>query len=96
MLMPMYEFECGECGARFEDLVAAGTESVACRSCGAKRTARRFSAQAGTFKLVRSPGAARAQEARNAKLRSSTKAAFKARRRRAREARRQGGGGGGG
>jgi putative FmdB family regulatory protein len=33
--MPIYEFECGECGARFEELVAAGTEGIACPECGA-------------------------------------------------------------
>ena len=32
--MPIYEFECTECGVRFEELVAAGG-SVACPSCGA-------------------------------------------------------------
>jgi putative FmdB family regulatory protein len=89
--MPMYEFECEECGARFEELVAAGTDSVTCRQCGSTRTTRRYSAQAASFKLVKSPGEARAQEARNAKLHASTKAAFKERRRKAREARKAGG-----
>lgn len=32
--MPIYEFECEECGTRFEELVAADG-SVACQSCGA-------------------------------------------------------------
>jgi putative FmdB family regulatory protein len=40
--MPIYEFECGECGARFEELVAAdGT--AACPACGAQRTRRLYS-----------------------------------------------------
>jgi len=41
--MPIYEFECGECGARFEELVAAGAERVACSDCGATRTRRLMS-----------------------------------------------------
>lgn len=41
--MPIYEFECGECGERFEELVAAGADDVACPSCGANRTRRLLS-----------------------------------------------------
>lgn len=33
--MPIYEFECGGCGARFEELVPAGTEELACPQCAA-------------------------------------------------------------
>jgi putative FmdB family regulatory protein len=40
--MPIYEFECDECGACFEELVAAGGES-ACPACGSERTRRLFS-----------------------------------------------------
>jgi putative FmdB family regulatory protein len=40
--MPIYEFECGECGARFEELVPAGG-AVACPSCGAGRSRRLYS-----------------------------------------------------
>jgi putative FmdB family regulatory protein len=41
-LMPIYEFECRECGAHFEELVPAG-ESVACPNCGAERSRRLYS-----------------------------------------------------
>lgn len=41
--MPIYEFECGECGARFEELVAAG-KVVACPGCGAANARRLYSA----------------------------------------------------
>ena len=41
--MPIYEFECEECGARFEELVAAAAEPPACPSCGAARTRRLLS-----------------------------------------------------
>ena len=41
--MPIYEFECGECGARFEELVAAGAETAPCPECGAVRSRRLLS-----------------------------------------------------
>lgn len=41
--VPIYEFECDGCGARFEDLVAAGTEEAECRQCGAAGARRRMS-----------------------------------------------------
>lgn len=43
--MPIYEFECEVCGARFEELVGAGAE-VACGECGSARTRRLYSAVA--------------------------------------------------
>jgi len=42
--MPIYEFECEECGARFEELVSAGAEALVCPSCGSERTRRLLSA----------------------------------------------------
>lgn len=41
--MPIYEFECGKCGARFEELVAAGAEAVVCAECGSAHTRRLMS-----------------------------------------------------
>lgn len=41
--MPIYEFECTECGERFEELSDAGTETATCPSCGAAGAERRFS-----------------------------------------------------
>jgi len=41
--MPIYEFECGECGARFEELVAAGVEEAPCVECGSTRSRRLMS-----------------------------------------------------
>jgi putative FmdB family regulatory protein len=87
--VPIYEFRCGSCGERFEALVAVGTTTEECRVCGAEGAERVLSAQAAPFGLVHSPGAARQQEARNAKLRAKTKADFKASRQRAREARKR-------
>ncbi|MGV1048788.1 MAG: FmdB family zinc ribbon protein [Solirubrobacterales bacterium] len=42
--MPIYEFECEGCGARFEELVAADATAVACAECGSTRTRRLLSA----------------------------------------------------
>jgi len=41
--MPIYEFDCGSCGARFEELVAAGTEEMECPECGSARAHRLLS-----------------------------------------------------
>jgi putative FmdB family regulatory protein len=41
--MPIYEFECESCGARFEELVAVGSESAACTACGSERSRRLMS-----------------------------------------------------
>jgi putative FmdB family regulatory protein len=41
--MPIYEFECVECEACFEELVAAGESAVACPECGSTRTRRLLS-----------------------------------------------------
>ena len=40
--MPIYEFDCRECGARFEELVRAGA-GAACPTCGSDDVERRFS-----------------------------------------------------
>lgn len=83
----MYEFDCDACGERFEDLVPAGTERTACRLCGSQETRRVLSAPGAPWKLVKTPGAARKQEARNAKLHAAAKSRFKKSRQQAREAR---------
>jgi putative FmdB family regulatory protein len=41
--MPIYEFECEKCGVRFEELVASGTEAMACPECEAADAQRRLS-----------------------------------------------------
>ncbi len=40
--MPIYEFECEQCGVKFEELVAAGG-AAACPACGGERVRRLFS-----------------------------------------------------
>jgi len=87
----MYEFDCDACGERFEDLVPAGTETAECRVCGASETHRVLSVPGAPWKLVKTVGAARQQEAKNAKLHADTKAQFKETRRKARDAKKGGG-----
>jgi putative FmdB family regulatory protein len=41
--MPIYEFECEECGKRFEELVTSEAGAVACPNCGSRRTKRLMS-----------------------------------------------------
>lgn len=49
--MPIYEFACGECDARFEELVSAfGEPKIACPECGSKKVERRFSQFATEWK----------------------------------------------
>jgi putative FmdB family regulatory protein len=43
MPMPVYEFECEECGNRFEELTPSDTRSLACPGCGSERTRRLLS-----------------------------------------------------
>jgi putative FmdB family regulatory protein len=40
--MPIYEFECEGCGARFEELVGTG-ETAACPACGSEGARRLYS-----------------------------------------------------
>ncbi|HEV7846630.1 MAG TPA: zinc ribbon domain-containing protein [Thermoleophilaceae bacterium] len=40
--MPIYEFECEKCGARFEELVKAGAKAP-CPQCKSLEVQRRFS-----------------------------------------------------
>jgi putative FmdB family regulatory protein len=40
--MPIYEFQCEECGTVFEELVAAGA-TAPCPECGSERTRRLMS-----------------------------------------------------
>jgi len=91
--MPIYEFRCGRCEARFEALVASGTETEACRECGAPGATRVLSAPAQPPKLVKSGAGNRRQDAKNRKLHAATKADFKAQRRRARTSAKSRGGG---
>jgi putative FmdB family regulatory protein len=41
--MPIYEFECEECGRRFEELAEREAGALPCPACGSRRTMRRLS-----------------------------------------------------
>lgn len=49
--MPIYEFECGECGERFEELTSVGTTTATCPACDSPGAERRLS----SFGLSRQP-----------------------------------------
>ncbi|UCH77665.1 MAG: zinc ribbon domain-containing protein [Candidatus Coatesbacteria bacterium] len=57
--MPVYEYECAACGARFEILVREpGTAPGPCPSCGSRRATKLFSVFAvATAKAAACPGA---------------------------------------
>ena len=40
--MPIYEFECSKCGARFEEIVSAGARAP-CPQCRSSEVERRYS-----------------------------------------------------
>jgi putative FmdB family regulatory protein len=49
--MPIYEYRCGACGQRFEELVSASNEDVLpCPSCGSAETVRLYSSFATEWK----------------------------------------------
>jgi putative FmdB family regulatory protein len=53
--MPIYEFECAQCGSRFEELMSGGGVAPACPSCGSKRTKRRLSPVSPPGRMPRGP-----------------------------------------
>ena len=32
--MPIFEYQCPDCGTKFEKIVGSGTATVACKNCG--------------------------------------------------------------
>lgn len=83
--MPIYEFECGRCGERFEGLVPQGTGSAVCPACGTAGAERRFSA----FGLSRQPTAnqRRRMEDKRGTDRDGARSRFKESREKARKGR---------
>jgi putative FmdB family regulatory protein len=61
--VPIYEFECEECGARFEELVAADAPPPACPACGSEQTRRLLSNVSPSGRQPRG-GAVRSDESR--------------------------------
>ncbi len=42
--MPIYEYECRDCGRQFETIVYRTSSAVTCDSCGSTRVEKRYSA----------------------------------------------------
>lgn len=38
--MPIYEYQCGACGARFEELVGANAQAPPCPTCASRQVTR--------------------------------------------------------
>jgi putative FmdB family regulatory protein len=57
--VPVYEFECEECGRRFEELTGSETRALPCPHCGSQRT-----------KRLLSPVSPSARQPRGAKVRA--------------------------
>ena len=62
--MPIYEFECTQCGSRFEELMESGAEAPACPDCGADRARRRLSPVSPPERIVPRGGKVRDSESR--------------------------------
>ena len=90
LTVPIYEFECAECGERFEELSPAGTETATCPACGTAGAERRLS----TFGLSRTPTAnqRRRMEDKRGTNRDGARRRFKQNLSKAREKRPPGGG----
>ena len=41
--MPIYEYKCNDCGAKFEELVYSDSNSVSCGKCGSENAERLIS-----------------------------------------------------
>jgi putative FmdB family regulatory protein len=78
--VPLYEFDCGACGARFEEIVPAGC-TAPCPACGGERVVRAFSQIAARGVPVGpSRAAARDSDARRAEREAAKKERFVAER----------------
>ena len=82
--MPLYEFDCGACGARFEEIVPPGC-TAPCPACGGEHVTRAFSQIAAPRVPVGLSGAAaRDSDARRAEREAVKKERFVAERKQGR------------
>jgi putative FmdB family regulatory protein len=81
--MPLYDFRCRACGARFEERTAA-SEVAPCPSCGSEETERLLSPFAGPFTVAPRGLAARRSNATR-RVREEQRQERKEERRRQRE-----------
>lgn len=54
--MPIFEYQCRSCGAKFEKIINSATETAACKSCGSLQVDKLLS----TFAVAVSSGSASA------------------------------------
>jgi putative FmdB family regulatory protein len=74
--VPLYEFDCCACGARFEEIVPAGC-TAPCPACGGERVNRSFSPIAARGVAVGPTGAAaRESDARRGEREAAKKERF--------------------
>lgn len=90
--MPLYEFRCEECQARFERLVEVGAEQIECAECGSP-AGRILSAPAPSPRLVMTGSQDRQMQIKRGVDRASAKERFSERRQKQRDAKGRGGGG---
>jgi len=82
--VPLYEFSCDACGARFEEIVAAGA-TAPCPACGGERVTRVYSRIASAPLGVGLTGrAAREADARRSEREAGRRERFVAERKRQR------------
>lgn len=75
--MPIYDFDCPDCGARFEEIVAAGA-TAPCPACGGERVTRAYSPIAPSGLGVGLTGKAAAESnARRTEREAQRKEAFR-------------------
>jgi putative FmdB family regulatory protein len=53
--MPIYEYQCGDCGERFEYLVR-GEDKPECPACGGRKLDKQISAASTHIATARGPG----------------------------------------
>jgi putative FmdB family regulatory protein len=81
--MPIYEYECEECGERFEELVGVGAGTVPCPQCGSGRTRRLISAVSPPGRQPRGAGVRSDESRRREKVAAREDRIVESRKRRA-------------
>jgi putative FmdB family regulatory protein len=84
--MPLLDFECEKCSARFEELVL-GDGAVVCPECGAGEVRRLYSPIGAAPKVSMSRAAMRDSDSRRSEREASRKEKFVEGRKKAREGR---------
>ncbi len=79
--MPLLDFECEQCSARFEELVL-GDRAVVCPECGAEEVRRLYSPIGAAPKVSMSRAAMRDSDSRRSEREAARKEKFVERRKR--------------